>query len=363
MLRSNKLLKGERIPSLVAIETVNYCNSKCIFCPLFQGKDQIDRKIRPKTIMSMDLFNKIVVEMASWKKAPQVIYLNMHGEPLLDKKLEERLAVLEKFGLSGLVDLQTNGEFLSREISAALIKSRVNRLTLGFDGATQQTYESHRVGCHYERVLKSIADFVEERKRLRGATRLAIQYVRTKANAHEVAAAYQLFRHLLDPDLDCFQDQVSKNWASKDLEANGIIWEDRCKSDNPIPCPMIDHQIIILADGAIAACCWDYNYSVFGEPLGNAREESLLAIFNGYNFRQLRTILQYDGPYYRPTRCLSCYYLYDRDEPTAGEAAISDPTLITTCNGGYVYAFRHRNIANRLWGMIKRSKLSYYLSK
>jgi hypothetical protein len=359
MIRSEKPLEGKKIPAVVAMETVNYCNSKCVFCPLFQGQDRLDRKLRPKTTMSTDLFKKIVAEIASWPGPPQLIYLNVHGEPLLDRRLVERLALLQEFGFSRLVDLQTNGELLTPQMSEAIIRSGVGRLTLGFDGATPQVYESHRVGCHYERVLKNIRDFVEVRKRLQGATRLAIQYVRTKANAHEVAPAYHLFRQLLDPSKDCFQDQLSKNWASQDLEANGIIWESRPENCGPpIPCPMIDRQLIILADGSVAACCWDYNFSVFGEPLGNAGEESILSIFNGTKFTQLRNILQREGSYNKPARCLSCFYLYPQDELTVEQAAITDKRLITICAGGYVYAFQPQNLLIRVWTKIRTYRMS-----
>lgn len=351
MLRQRKPRNGQKIPTIVGIETVNYCNSRCIFCPLFQGKDQIDRKIRPRTTMSIELFEKIFREIASWKVGAELIYLNVHGEPLLDQSFKERLAILKNFGLTPRVDLQTNGELLTPEVSAAIVRSGMARITLGFDGATPEVYESHRVGCHYELVLKNIADFVAVRKRLRGATRLAIQYVRTKRNVHEVAAAYHLFRELLDPSLDCFQDNISKNWASKDLESSGVIWEDQHNFHQPIPCPMIDNQLNILADGSIAACCWDYNFAVFGEPLGNAREEAILAGFNGTKFNQLRNILNKEGSYHKPARCLSCRSLYLRDELTVEQATITDTRLITISPGGFAftYSFQPRNPLRQLW--------------
>lgn len=80
-MRKSKLIEGKKIPAVVAIELVNYCNCNYIFCPLFQGQDQIDRKIRPKAAMSIEIFKKIVTEIASWQVAPEVIYLNTHGEP------------------------------------------------------------------------------------------------------------------------------------------------------------------------------------------------------------------------------------------------------------------------------------------
>jgi MoaA/NifB/PqqE/SkfB family radical SAM enzyme len=65
-------------PFSVALETINYCNAACIFCPLFAGNDRIDRKLRPAMMMDQDLFTKLIEEIANWDVKPTV-FLNMDG--------------------------------------------------------------------------------------------------------------------------------------------------------------------------------------------------------------------------------------------------------------------------------------------
>lgn len=69
-------------PFSVALETVNYCNAACTFCPLFAGNDRIDRKLQPAAMMDQDLFTKLVEEIATWDVKPTV-FLNMDGAPSL----------------------------------------------------------------------------------------------------------------------------------------------------------------------------------------------------------------------------------------------------------------------------------------
>jgi hypothetical protein len=43
-------------PRYVGIETINTCNARCPFCPLFQGSAQMSRAARPARIMDAELF-------------------------------------------------------------------------------------------------------------------------------------------------------------------------------------------------------------------------------------------------------------------------------------------------------------------
>jgi hypothetical protein len=43
-------------PGDVALETVNTCNARCPFCPLFQGAAPMDRKLRPAKLVDQSLF-------------------------------------------------------------------------------------------------------------------------------------------------------------------------------------------------------------------------------------------------------------------------------------------------------------------
>lgn len=150
-------------PKTVGLELTNYCDAKCIFCPLFQGNDRMDRRVRPKADMPLNLFQKLIKEISTWQHKPQTIFLNMDGEPLLDKLFKQRLSILSQAGLSRSVSVQTNGQFLSIEIAEAIVKNGIGSLVISFDGASKEVYEAHRVGCDYKIVLNNISSFVRVR--------------------------------------------------------------------------------------------------------------------------------------------------------------------------------------------------------
>lgn len=71
---------GLSFPRYVDIETTHVARS----APLFQGSAQMSRDARPAKIMTQELFDAIVSQIAGWKTPPDSIFLNMNGEPLQD---------------------------------------------------------------------------------------------------------------------------------------------------------------------------------------------------------------------------------------------------------------------------------------
>jgi len=325
-------------PSSLGIELTNYCNCACIFCPLFSGEDRLDRKIRPVKTMSMELFANLVRQIAEWSILPNTIYLNLHGEPLLDKQFTQRLNILKKYNLAERVDLQTNAMFLDEKKSQSIIESGISRLTIGFDGASKKIYESHRIGCKYEVVLNNLKKFVSQRFNSGSEVKVAIQYVHTPLNSKEVYDAYLMFSKLLNPETDCFQDTYSLNWASKPLEKSGSIV---CCTPNGKPitnCPLVPNQMMVFANGLVPTCCWDYNMTILGGPVGDAKQHLLLDIWRGQNFSKIRKLLSSNEQTFLPDRCRDCVLIYAKDTSCI-KAIDIDKTLVQASQGGFTYYF------------------------
>lgn len=101
-----------KYPHQIALEVANTCILTCPICPCFHGPAPMDRKMRKSQTMTFKLFASLVEQIASWPTWPDNIFLNMFGEPLMDKGLAKKLALLETLGLAGRVHLQTNASLL-----------------------------------------------------------------------------------------------------------------------------------------------------------------------------------------------------------------------------------------------------------
>lgn len=326
-------------PKIVGIETINACNARCPFCPLFRGDTPMLRESRPPTIMTDELFELCVEEIASWPMKPTTIFLNMNGEPLQDPKIANRLSAIKKTGLGNLVCIQTNGQFLDENVAAAILDAEIGELAIGFDGATKETYESHRVRCDYSRVLNNIRQLSEIRTRSGSSTRITIKFVRTRKNDKEIVQAYNLFADFLSPELDKFEDSLSVDWGDAG-DSDPLYYVGKVeKGKAPKGCNLYNDQLIVLADGLLAACCWDYNLSVSSGGFGNVLESGLIKAWRSENRVQLLKKLFSGDVNGLPVKCQNCPNLFEATYSANEKPAFTDERAIKAAFG-FTYRFR-----------------------
>ena len=342
--RSYRLALGAADASLypieIYLETINTCNARCPFCPLFQGDSKLDRMLRPATIMTWQVFEKCAREIASWPRLPATIYPHANGEPLQDPQFARRLELLANLGLGRLLNLHTNAQFLSEAMARAILTAGVRTISVAFDGATKEVYEAHRVRCDYQRVLKNIERFVRIRNEMSERTQLVIVYVRTRDNEHEVAAAYEMFSRILDPELDEFHDKLSSDWADETQEGD-YFRLPKAKGKKVEGCSALENQLVISADGTLAACCIDYNLSISEGGFGNAGQDSLIELWRGQKRAGLRDRLISGFDEALPRKCRDCPSLLIEPKLDASLAKI-DKEAVTAGSYALVYRFQRR---------------------
>ena len=297
----------------------------------------MDRKIRPAKIMDQALFEQLISELLSWEQRPRNIYLNMSGEPLQDPQFEKRLGTVKDAKLGGVVDLQSNFQLLTPALIDAILSTGIRRITVGFDGATQEVYEAHRVRCDYEKVLANIQAFAQARNEGGYKTGIAIQFVRTKANVHEVSLAYEMFKGFLDPRMDCFQDNLAKDWGDREGRSD-YFYMEKVRGNRPTGCAIFRDQLIVDSDGTLAACCWDYNLAVSDGGLGDVGETGMLAAWRGHKRAKLATILDGDDLSAMPEKCRSCPLMFLGDDANMDLSILPDRTT-SRSPYGFTYGF------------------------
>ncbi|MBW2999235.1 radical SAM protein [Candidatus Woesearchaeota archaeon] len=281
-----KRRKKLSFPKKIAIETTTHCNAVCPFCPIHGPESDMTR---PKGIMSMELFEKIMRQVHKNQDYIETIYLNVCGEPLIEPEFISRLHVIEEFGIGEKIDIQTNGQFLTEEKAKAILNAKIGCITLGFDGASKEVYEKHRLNCNYELVLENMKGFLELRNQSNSKTKVMIKYVHTPHNKHEIGAARDMWKKMLSPNLDMFVVSPSENWATPRIDKSGFVIKTVANSNKElIPCPMLDEFMNIFYDGKVPACCWDYNLDISNGGMGDTNKQSLAEIWNGAAFKNLR---------------------------------------------------------------------------
>ncbi len=331
---------GTSFPSTVLIDTTNVCNARCPFCPLFFGDSQFDRKIRPATVMSSNLYNKLISEISKWEVRPDTLIHSANGEFLQDPHVLDRLATLRDNGLGPITVILTNGQYWSTKISQAILDAEIGEVILGFDGATKEVYERHRVRCNYEQVLENARNFVHMRAIHGGRTRVTVKFVRTLRNAHEVVAAYELFKAFMDPDHDRFQDALAVDWADNATDQSDLYFVNKVVKGKRRPsCSYFDTGMMIHPDGVMGACCWDYNLSISGGGFGSAYETTALGIWRSEKRRKLGIAHLAGNEACLPEKCQTCMILHDPILSPEATQLIPAENLVGISDTSYAYRF------------------------
>jgi MoaA/NifB/PqqE/SkfB family radical SAM enzyme len=286
--------------------------------------------------MEQDTFERIIGEIVAWEQRPCLV-ISANAEILQDPMLHQRLAALQAYGIAGSTVLLTNGQFLGEDAAVAILNAGIGRLIIGFDGASREVYEAHRVRCNYDRVLNNIRRFVEIRGTRAFRTVIELKFVRTRKNAHEVPAAFDLFRGILDHEIDRFHDALAVDWSDGMGQTPDYYYVENGRGRRLTKCDYFENGMQIHSDGKVAACCWDYNLTISSGGLGDLSTSSLMSVWTGTRRAILRGKLGRDED--TPDKCRTCIMLHEAAPPA--DALMKLPAEFLEARGptSFVYRF------------------------
>jgi hypothetical protein len=256
-------------PRIVEIETVNSCNAVCSFCSVPYMK-------RKRGVMKDEVYRKIINDLKELR--PSYVCPYSCGEPLLDKKILERIGIInQELPESGVI-LFTNAVLLDEEKCRELCELKVNYINISFNAASKESYEKI-MGCDYEVALANVHRLLERNQ----SARIRISFIRARENRGEE----RLFRSMWDG-----YDVETVIWGQHNyVGLFKLSFQQQMKRFltsflvDPRPCHRILETMCILWDGRVSICCRDYE----GEMIfGDVNTQSLKEIWCGELPTQIR---------------------------------------------------------------------------
>lgn len=266
----------------ISIETVGNCNLKCEMCPTLSYCS------KPNSVMSDKTFNKIIsqidknvhVDLTGW------------GEPLLDKKLFDRIKQLKDKGCS--VSFISNGTLLTRDFAKKIVNLNLSHIVFSFDAGTKDIYEQIRIGAKFQKVIDNIKFLVKETKDNKSNMLISITFIIMEKNKDELIKFINLFskigiKHFTFKPLDVitnknnFKQILTKKESQKKYEEVKKIFKEKDISINqwnlyekPKNNCLADtlNSLFIAFDGSISPCC------NLGHPVNQMSKSFLKELFN-----------------------------------------------------------------------------------
>jgi len=293
-------------PSILMIEPTNLCNLQCPLCP--RGADIIKRE---KGMMAFENFRKIIDEMGDFLLNTT---LYAFGEPFMNKDIYKMIEYIKKKRI--FVRISTNGHFFSKEEDRKkLIETQLDSLVVALDGASQETFIQYRKKGDFNEVVKNLKQIVHLKKESKSKLpNIELQFIVMKQNEHEIEKVKELAQEigvdkltlksvLLDEATHLSNEEKAKYLPTNPQYSRYVNKERLSKKDeiNITHCSRIWFSSLILWDGSVVPCCYDFDGS---HIFGNVFKENFRDIWNNERYQSFRKQVLKDKTIYKI--CESC---------------------------------------------------------
>ncbi|HLF98547.1 MAG TPA: radical SAM/SPASM domain-containing protein [Methylococcaceae bacterium] len=252
----------------VRYEVTDHCNATCIMCPRDKHADA-----REHGIMNQEAYERSIDEVVSL--GAQKVVLTGFGEPMLDKRLEQKVAYAKSKGLSTYII--SNGSVLNSKRALSILEAGLDEIRISFYGMHTETYNAVMRGLDFDKTMAGLLEFLRLRDSIGAKTRVQISYLEMEENKRDT----QEFREFWEPRVNAIEIWKPHNFGDgRDYRARfeEVGVKNSCGRPENGP-------LQIQWNGEVIPCCYDYNNQII---LGNAFETPVLDILNAPKYRLLR---------------------------------------------------------------------------
>ncbi len=269
------------------IETTNYCNAHCSFCPNATLR-------RERRVMDMQMFGDILDKIEEEEIPVKRFYLHINGEPLLDPFLADRVSLCKERFPAAAVEITSNFSLADKTLMKSLIDSGLDKIIISLNSLDPALY--HRtMGLDYYRTHKNFDDFLKLREELKSDIEVAVSLVTLSLDDKTVEEFKEKYEGIAEVRVMCLGQ-----WVNEDVPDN--IAQSRNGLRRVGSCPLLYHTVNILSNGDYALCCFDAE----GIIHRNIYDGKILDIWASGVFEQIRKYQRKSGRTNK--ECFNCSF-------------------------------------------------------
>ena len=278
-----------KTPFVVYIEPSGYCNLKCVFCPQSSGD-----KALIKDIMSLELWKKVIDDLAEFPDKVKLLRVCGNGEPLTCPHIAEMLKYAK--GKVERIELISNGTLLNNRLIRKLPRY-ADRIIISIEGLSGEEYE------FVSGVKVDLEKLVDNIKRLHANSKDCIVHIKIHHKAvhgkGKKEKFFKLFGNICD---EIYIENLIPMWPEFDSEFAIDKFRYGGKFARKKVCVQMFKGFQVQANGEVVPCCVDWKRV---NIIGNIRKESVAEVWQGRKLRRLR-LLHLSGCKDKIEPCKTC---------------------------------------------------------
>ncbi len=269
-------------PFVVFADPASACNFNCRFCPTGH-RDLIDETGRYQGVMKMEVFRKIIDDLAEFDAPIKVLRMYKDGEPFLNKNLAAMIRYAKASGRVPYIDTTTNGSLMTPERLGPVLEAGLDKINISVDGMNREQY---REFTGYDFDFDAFVRHVQWLYANKGDTEVVVKIPGELISAQQRQQFLDTFGDHCDR---IFIENFAPCWPEFDVEAHtgvkisgGIYQQPITPTDT---CPYLFYSVSVNADGLVSSCFLDWGRKLL---IGDVKRESLKSIWHGDAMNALR---------------------------------------------------------------------------
>lgn len=267
-------------PLVIFVDPASACNFKCTFCPTGH-EDLISNRFNG--LMKLELFQKIIDDLAMFDKPIKVLRVYKDGEPFLNKNLFRMIAYAKNSKLVETIDTTTNGSLIDPKRLAPVLEAGLDRINISVDGMDEESYRQITgVKFNFERFVDNVKWLFANK----GNCLIHIKTIRETLSKDQEQKFFDIFGNYCD---EIFVENFSPCWPGFDSELRTGWKITQGLYGQPIQdiavCPYIFYTYCVNADGLVSSCSVDWDRKLV---IGDVRKQSMKEIWTSPEMQALR---------------------------------------------------------------------------
>lgn len=273
-------------PSMIAIQTINRCNSNCVMCPY----SAITAK-KKLNLMTFDLFDKILSELKYQKGFKRLVFC-LESEPLMDARLVKFAKKFKEVLPDKELEIVTNGILLNPK-TIKEVYNYFDLVSISVNAFKKETYNKVMNGLDFD-VLTNNLDLISKNPFYLKKT--ILRFINTKDNQYEKKIfkkyfnrkGFMVFGFDINKRLGSVDDFENIKPASNFIKKIKFsVYKIFGKFLFPT-CPIPFFGMYVKANGDCIQCFNDWKNNV----IDNISKKSIKQVFNSKKYKKIRLLMK-----------------------------------------------------------------------
>lgn len=299
------------MPWAIHIDPCNSCNFKCVFCPT--GDQALLKSVKRKSsMMSMEVFEKIVADLTSMKeKYNRTLYqahLYKDGEPFLNKNFFDMVRLIKSQSVANVVSTTTNGSLLDANCIDNLIASKLDLIRISIEHVNSEGYSKvTNTFSDYDKIISNVSNLYRVKESAKSKLYVTVKITDSGMSNEDLDKFHRDFRGIGDE----IRVDTLMGWSfseKKDFTLGKDVhtgMNGKSQLREHIICPEPFTKLAINSDGTVSVCCVDWSQ---GTVVGDVRTDTIDTIWNGKKMNNFRNF-HISGGRQHIEPCAQCQYV------------------------------------------------------